>query len=79
MGFSQQRSVQRLGPNMVIRPNKNALDRTVMQVQQLAEEIGRSLTLPPAASILVLALAVAPMPLPMPMPRFSMVAIVVAV
>jgi dTDP-4-dehydrorhamnose reductase len=27
MGFSQQRSVQRLGPNMVIRPNKNALDR----------------------------------------------------
>jgi dTDP-4-dehydrorhamnose reductase len=28
MGFSQQRSVQRLGPNMVIRPNKNALDRS---------------------------------------------------
>jgi len=28
MGFSQQRTVQRLGPNMVIRPNKNALDRT---------------------------------------------------
>lgn len=27
MGFSQQRSVQRLGPNMVIRPNKGALDR----------------------------------------------------
>ena len=29
---------------------ENALDRTVMQVQQLAEEIGRSLTLPPSAA-----------------------------
>jgi dTDP-4-dehydrorhamnose reductase len=28
MSFSQQRSVQRLGPNMVLRPNKGALDRT---------------------------------------------------
>ncbi len=28
MGFSQQRGVQRLGPNMVLRPNKGALDRT---------------------------------------------------
>lgn len=31
MGFSQQRNVQRLGPNMVIRPNKNALDRDDVQ------------------------------------------------
>jgi dTDP-4-dehydrorhamnose reductase len=28
VGFSQQRGVQRLGPNMVIRPNKGALDRS---------------------------------------------------
>jgi hypothetical protein len=29
---------------------ENALDRTVFQVQQLAEELGRSLTLPPSAA-----------------------------
>lgn len=34
MGFSQQRSVSRLGPNMVIRPNKNALDRDDVDVEQ---------------------------------------------
>lgn len=28
MSFSQQRNVQRLGPNMVLRPNKGALDRS---------------------------------------------------
>lgn len=34
MGFSQQRSVSRLGPNMVLRPNKNALDRDDVDVEQ---------------------------------------------
>ncbi|MEV4421478.1 dTDP-4-dehydrorhamnose reductase [Patulibacter sp. NPDC049589] len=28
MGFSQQRGVQRLGPNFIVRPNKGALDRS---------------------------------------------------
>ncbi|CAB4914756.1 unannotated protein [freshwater metagenome] len=37
MGFSQQRSVQRLGPNMVIRPNKNALDRTDVDAPDRAD------------------------------------------
>ncbi len=36
MGFSQQRSVSRLGPNMVIRPNKNALDRDDVDVERAA-------------------------------------------
>ena len=38
MGFSQQRSVQRLGPNMVIRPNKNALDRDDLDGTSAADE-----------------------------------------
>jgi dTDP-4-dehydrorhamnose reductase len=37
MGFSQQRSVQRLGPNMVIRPNKNALDRSDVDAPDKAD------------------------------------------
>lgn len=36
MGFTDQRSVSRLGPNMVIRPNKNALDRDDVDAEQPA-------------------------------------------
>lgn len=41
MGFSQQRSVQRLGPNMVIRPNKNALDRDDVAKAEAGKELRR--------------------------------------
>ena len=37
MGFSQQRSVSRLGPNMVLRPNKNALDRDDVDVERAGQ------------------------------------------
>lgn len=38
MGFSQQRAVQRLGPNMVLRPNKNALDRSDVDAPDAADQ-----------------------------------------